>query len=384
MAGASLDVVLASLSDVAAHAARNAAHTRSAALGRLTARRLALRKRLGFLLHATAPLLSATDAPSAAALAQTVQLLRSACNVDSTDGMASSDVAASCTELARLLALGDLPEPPLPGHDEGEPVPPPQPHELYWTRAVAGAGLLLLTLRFWRRWDVTARLQAGAASLLEFSQKFYRDWVLAPLEKIYSTIRYDQRQFALQSAAALEADQESLVRMVLDFAKDKLAITDPAELAVIRTQICEGDITAVMKYVEQDIKKPFVSLFFGELLRTVFIQVQKAKVDIATALSALDKIMRANELNFQVMGVLPTLLFLRFLVLWALNKDTGFGSTTRNVHVQRVRRQLLALARAATQLAASPGRGLEDEGFIFELAASMAESVGDFVWFEVD
>ena len=38
------------------------------------------------------------------------------------------------------------------------------------------------------------------------------------------------------------------------------------------------------------------------------IQIQKAKVDGALALSALDKLLKSNELNFAFLAVIPTLL----------------------------------------------------------------------------
>lgn len=40
----------------------------------------------------------------------------------------------------------------------------------------------------------------------------------------------------------------------------------------------------------------------GDLLQTIFIQVQKTKVDVDLAMSALDKLLKSNELNFAFLG----------------------------------------------------------------------------------
>ncbi len=53
-----------------------------------------------------------------------------------------------------------------------------------------------------------------------------------PLYRVYETIRYDKRQFQLVGEGSLEADVDSLTRMVVDFAceKSKLASSEISEL----------------------------------------------------------------------------------------------------------------------------------------------------------
>lgn len=41
----------------------------------------------------------------------------------------------------------------------------------------------------------------------------------------------------------------------------------------------------------------------GDLLQTILIQVQKTKVDVDLAMSALDKLLKSNELNFAFLGM---------------------------------------------------------------------------------
>lgn len=65
--------------------------------------------------------------------------------------------------------------------------------------------------------------------------------------------------------------------MALSLAEEKLHY-DPAQMQALSRQIQIGDLTPVMQIFEQDIKRPLKSAIAGSLIRTLFIQVQKAKV----------------------------------------------------------------------------------------------------------
>ena len=73
--------------------------------------------------------------------------------------------------------------------------------------------------------------------------------------------------------------------MALALAQDKLGYTQ-AQLAALSDQIRMGDLTPILEIYEDDIKQPFKSAVAGTLLRSLFVQVQKAKV--RTKLVALD------------------------------------------------------------------------------------------------
>lgn len=47
----------------------------------------------------------------------------------------------------------------------------------------------------------------------------------------------------------------------------------------------------------------------GDLLQTMLIQVQKTKVDVDLAMSALDKLLKSNELNFAFLGKIVAILY---------------------------------------------------------------------------
>jgi nuclear control of ATPase protein 2 len=67
--------------------------------------------------------------------------------------------------------------------------------------------------------------------------------------------------------------------MTLALAQDKLYYNQD-QLASLSKQIRLGDLTPVLQIYEEDIKNPVKSAVSGTLLRSVFIQIQKAKVCI--------------------------------------------------------------------------------------------------------
>ncbi len=101
--------------------------------------------------------------------------------------------------------------------------------------------------------------------------------------------------------------------MVIDFARDH-GVTDAIELHSISERLQLGDMSPVLEAYENEIKKPFRNVILGDLIRSLFIQLQKAKVDGELAMSALDKLLRSNELNFAFLTVLPSLAVIGFLV----------------------------------------------------------------------
>ena len=72
---------------------------------------------------------------------------------------------------------------------------------------------------------------------------------------------------------------QSLERMALSLAKDKLYYSS-SQLENLSNSVRQGDLTPILRIYEEDIRTPFKSAVMGTLLRSLFIQVQKAKVGI--------------------------------------------------------------------------------------------------------
>lgn len=73
--------------------------------------------------------------------------------------------------------------------------------------------------------------------------------------------------------------------MAISLARDSLNYT-PAQLDMLAKQVRMGDLTPVMQIYEEDIRTPFRSAMTGTLLRTLFIQIQKAKVRASSSIPA--------------------------------------------------------------------------------------------------
>jgi nuclear-control-of-ATPase protein 2 len=65
--------------------------------------------------------------------------------------------------------------------------------------------------------------------------------------------------------------------MAIALTKDKLAYNQ-TQLDELTKRIQEGDLTPVLEIYENDIKSPIRSAIAGSLVRSLLIQIQKAKV----------------------------------------------------------------------------------------------------------
>ncbi|KAG2102205.1 NCA2-domain-containing protein [Suillus discolor] len=137
-------------------------------------------------------------------------------------------------------------------------------------------------------------------------QNFFKGWLFDPIKDVLMTIRAGGEDGVIVRREAVAADLDSLERMTLALAREKLSY-DSTQLEALSQQIRQGDLTAVLKIYEEDIKNPVKSAIMGTLLRSMFIQVQKAKVDLDQALAGIDKLLKSQELTFAFVGVAPAL-----------------------------------------------------------------------------
>ncbi|BGP29902.1 Nuclear control of ATPase protein 2 [Rhodotorula toruloides] len=161
---------------------------------------------------------------------------------------------------------------------------------------------------------------------------FLFDWVLEPVRKILDTLRGGSAdEVALMGRESLRSDLDSLERMVVDFARDEwgLGMAETDELA---RKVRVGDLTEVLKVWEEDIKSPIKSTLRGSLIRTLLIQVQKVKVDVALATSGIEKMLKSQQLTFAFVGVAPSMLVLALVGRWVrglMRRDRGSGKKRR-------------------------------------------------------
>ncbi|KAF9921820.1 Nuclear control of ATPase protein 2 [Linnemannia zychae] len=163
--------------------------------------------------------------------------------------------------------------------------------------------------------DHRADLDEFLEEAWETARRFVTDWIWEPSIRIMNIIRHTDSQGSLQMLGndSLKSDIASLERMVLAFGKDNYNL-GPEELQGLSKAVHNGDISVIMRAYESDLKSPLRNAVAGNLIQTLLIQVQKTKVDVEVAMAALDKLLKANELNFAFLAVGPSL-----LLLWAVS-----------------------------------------------------------------
>jgi len=153
------------------------------------------------------------------------------------------------------------------------------------------------------------------ADVLPTIDQFYSEYIVARFSSIYNTIRYNPSTvMAVAGETSLSTDINSLVKMNIDFARKANPGITPIEEKKIEEETLKGDISRVMSHYEKQISRPIFNLLFDDLLSVILIQAQHQKVELERAMLALDQLMRANELNFQLIGLFPVCLLTWFLL----------------------------------------------------------------------
>lgn len=185
------------------------------------------------------------------------------------------------------------------------------------------SGSTLLRIFANRRAEIISWLRELGTTTIDF----WYNWVVEPTKRLIGTIRHDENsELAVMSKDSLRADQDSLERMVVDFAvqnpENGTSYTE-VQINELRSKVRKGDLTAVMKAYEKEIQSPYKSAIFGKLVRALLIQVQKTKVDVEVAMNGIDEILKSQELLFGFIGVAPGM-FASYLVFqWLRSTFSG-------------------------------------------------------------
>lgn len=204
------------------------------------------------------------------------------------------------------------------------------------------------------------RISASQDTLLSLAKEawktmkgFWRGWLVEPLADIAKTVRTGGEDSIIVQKGSINADLESLERMALSLARDKLNYS-PAQLGDLSNKLRFGDLTPILQIYEEDIKSPVRSTVSGTLLRSAFIQVQKAKVDVDQALAGIDKLLKSQELTFAFVGVAPALSLVYVMggimgkLIASSSSHVGGGRTRRTaawLTMRRIERLLITQPR---------------------------------------
>ncbi|WFD34291.1 Nuclear control of ATPase protein 2 [Malassezia cuniculi] len=141
-------------------------------------------------------------------------------------------------------------------------------------------------------------------------------WIYAPTVRMLRTLRMGEAERRMiVSRDTLQSDLASLERMVVTLLEDRGVRGDA--LVDASKRVRNGDLTPVMELYEAQIREPMRSVFSGTLIRSVLVQVQKAKVDMEVALSGIDRLLRSQELVIAAVGLAPALFLLIGIIRYA-------------------------------------------------------------------
>ncbi|KAG7088332.1 hypothetical protein E1B28_012339 [Marasmius oreades] len=248
---------------------------RASALGQLAQERLRLRDTLDhpqFDLESLKPTVEVIDG--------IMREVTSSVAMDSTLPMLQAFCSTTFTEFKDLHVA----------HLRSEQLLKPSRLTRLWPRLILGPPIFLYTVG--RLYHSRGSLLQLARESKEVLQGFLVDWLIEPLKGVFDTVRSKDKS-VIVSKEGVEADFESLERMAISLAKDHLNYNSD-QLRGLSEQVRAGDLTPVMKLYEEDIRSPVKSALGGTLLRTLFIQVQKAKVDIDQALTGIDRLLKSQ------------------------------------------------------------------------------------------
>lgn len=188
---------------------------------------------------------------------------------------------------------------------------PPSRLSIIWPRLVLYPALLLFSLRLAsKNRDVIHETLQNAR---ETAKGFFQNWIVQPISELLDTIRggdvQEEAGGSIVTKEGRKADLESLERMVTQYAVEKgqISADDVARREILRQKVREGDLDVVMLAYEDQLKSPLKSLTLGSLPRLLLIQVQKAKYDLAVAMSGIDHLLKSQALLFGAVGIAPAM-----------------------------------------------------------------------------
>ncbi|EGG25156.1 hypothetical protein DFA_03404 [Cavenderia fasciculata] len=220
----------------------------------------------------------------------------------------------------------------LRGQDAIRDERPPSWMVRNWSKILIGTSLTVFGARY-----AYSHRQEFKTSVMENYQawrRFSREHIETPLLNIWNVIRYDQKSMNVTDPAALQSSLDSLTRMVTDFCKETQSNMSQAEIDSLVHRVALGDLSDIMKPYELNIRAPIKSALFGDFLRLALIQVQKEKVDVDRAMLAIDKLLQSNELNFQLLAAIPSVLIV-WTVIWKINDSFSVKESKNTVNAQK-------------------------------------------------
>ena len=172
------------------------------------------------------------------------------------------------------------------------PLKPPSRFQRYWIwYLIGGTALICLLSRIYKYGDV---IGDSAVQLWLTFTTFINEHIVYPINNIWTSVfRYNKSNF---NKAELLESKQSLERMLREFSRQRNRLTDGNEMQFL------------MQEYEAEIRRPVVNVVTGDLIQGMLIQVQKLKVDTQATMLALDSLLQANEISFELGATIPAIL----------------------------------------------------------------------------
>jgi nuclear-control-of-ATPase protein 2 len=174
----------------------------------------------------------------------------------------------------------------------------------HWVKYAAGSIAAIFTARY--IYQHSNEVSLWISTTTDAATRFYHNNVEKPLLNMYSVIRYDTHQ-QLLDPVSLDSSVHSLQNMMTDYAMEHYRLS-PEQIDHVRVQAQRGDLSLIMKEYEHEIKRPIRNVMFGDMARLMLVQLQKQKVDLERTLIAMDRLLRSNEINFELIALIPAVL----------------------------------------------------------------------------
>lgn len=202
-----------------------------------------------------------------------------------------------------------------------------------------------LIQKFWfNRFNV---IKFCKENVWDFAKGLFENWLWLPIKNIWSTVKHDDdSEISVVSKGSLQTEKDSLSRMIIQYMEDNKNLLKKSnikfDLDKLTQQIKHGQLDQFMAIYEKQIDKPLQNLLTGKLLRSILIQIQKTKVDGSLALNGIDKMLKSQQLVFEVMALSPSLLIC-FTIFTSLQRLIKLGNIFSNI--AKTKRQLKVTIR---------------------------------------
>jgi len=191
-------------------------------------------------------------------------------------------------------------------------------------------------------------LQRWFQSIFQSIRGFFTEHLLDPVKQIVADL---QDTFAANNEVdklVLEESRDILHRMLQEFQSTRRGGSGTA------TSGATSDLHAmelVLKEFEAEAKSPIRNLITGDLSNLMMIQMQSMKVQMESALLAMDRILEANEMNFAAMAAMPffAVLYGMVVLMRRLAMRTAVSQARRRDQHQYARLLLVEVERAVLE-----------------------------------